>query len=170
MERSWSSNFPWHSAKIQVHSIKDFGQNPDNQWYRHSSMPLSMKLIAGLQSGNGDCMLAFEAPARAAFFCILVRGTFGPSNSGRASCQHRSAAQASLCTYGCISSTTISRGTPNRICSTSRMSACRSLCFRSSFHTLHLDSRLRCTTPVAWSCRCGHPLCMLLNTCPMAHA
>ncbi|KAK9867684.1 hypothetical protein WJX84_002659 [Apatococcus fuscideae] len=25
------------------------------------------------QSGNGDCMLAFEAPARAAFFCILLQ-------------------------------------------------------------------------------------------------
>ena len=26
----------------------------------------------GVQSGSGDCMLAFDAPARAAVFCILV--------------------------------------------------------------------------------------------------
>ena len=39
----------------------------------------------GMQSGNGDCMLAFEAPARAAFFCILVSSLpaleLGPSST-----------------------------------------------------------------------------------------
>ncbi len=29
-------------------------------------------IVLSLQSGNGDCMLAFNAPARAATFCILV--------------------------------------------------------------------------------------------------